>query len=128
MLKRNMNPPKSCNGTRLIVTKVYVYLIEDKIITAPEAGEITFIPCIPLAPSDHPIPSRRLQFPLRVCFAMTTKGCSILYVMGGAGLIQGRNSGGGQGGLDEKLGKKLWGDGSQNTNFKYDYEGNRQGG
>ena len=87
MLKRNMNPPKSCNGTRLelIVTKVYDNLIEYKIITGPGAGEITFMPRIPLAPSYQPIPFRRLQFPLRVCFAMTIKGCSILYVMGGAG-------------------------------------------
>ena len=77
-----MNPSKLCNGTRLIVTKVYDYLIEAKIITGPGAGEITFIPCIPLAPSDHPIPFRRLQFPLRVCFDMTIKGCFILYVMG----------------------------------------------
>ena len=78
-----MNPPKSCNGTRLglIVTKVYDDLIEYKIITGPGAGEITFIPRTPLAPSDHPIPFRRLHFPLRVCFAMTIKGCSILYVM-----------------------------------------------
>ena len=71
MLMRNMNPPKLCNGTRLTISKLNDYVIEAKILTGPGAGEKTFIPRIPLAPSDHPIPFKRLQFPLRVCFAMT---------------------------------------------------------
>ena len=58
------------NGTRLMVDKISPYLIEASIMTGPAAGETTFIPRIPLIPSDFPVPFKRLQFPLRVCFGV----------------------------------------------------------
>ncbi|XP_053598602.1 uncharacterized protein LOC106693789 [Microplitis demolitor] len=51
MLLRNLNPPKLCNGKH--------------------EGEVVFIPRIPLVPSDYHFNFKRLQFPVRVCYAMT---------------------------------------------------------
>lgn len=75
MLLRNLNPPKLCNGTRLQVTAVYGNVIEAKIITGSGTGEKVLIPRIPLIPSDYPFEFRRLQFPLKVCFAITINKC-----------------------------------------------------
>lgn len=72
ILLRNLNPPKLCNGTRLIIVSFKNYLIECKIITGCGTGEIVLIPRIPIIPTDLPFQFRRLQFPLKLCFAMTT--------------------------------------------------------
>lgn len=71
MLLRNLNPPKLCNGTRLCVTALQKNVIEALVLTGCARGESTFIPRIPLLPSDYPFEFRRLQFPLKVSFAMT---------------------------------------------------------
>ncbi|XP_036343268.1 ATP-dependent DNA helicase PIF1-like [Rhagoletis pomonella] len=71
ILLRNLNPPKLCNGTRLIIVSFKNYLIECKIITGCGTGEIVLIPRIPIIPTDLPFQFRRLQFPLKLCFAMT---------------------------------------------------------
>ena len=71
MQLRNLDAPKLCNGTRVIVKQLMNNLIEATIITGQGKGENVFIPRIPLIPSDCPIPFKRLQFPLRICFAMT---------------------------------------------------------
>lgn len=73
-LLRNLNPKKGlCNGTRLIVTRCYQFLIEAQIITGNKIGGITFIPRISMSPSDNtfPAPLKRKQFPVSVCYAMT---------------------------------------------------------
>jgi ATP-dependent DNA helicase PIF1 len=46
-------------------------LIEATILTGCARGESVFVPRIPLIYSDLPFDFKRLQFPLRVCFAMT---------------------------------------------------------
>ncbi|XP_024878028.1 ATP-dependent DNA helicase PIF1-like, partial [Temnothorax curvispinosus] len=51
MLLRNLKPPRLCNG--------------------PAAGEIALIPRIPMVSTDLPFAFKRLQFPVRMCFAMT---------------------------------------------------------
>ncbi|XP_074102059.1 ATP-dependent DNA helicase pif1-like [Cotesia typhae] len=71
MLLRNFNPPKLCNGTRLQVKTLRKNLIEAIIFTGKYEGENVFIPRIPLIPSDYHFKFKRLQFPVRVCFAMT---------------------------------------------------------
>ena len=72
MLLRNMDAPKLCNGTKLVVKKLMPHVIEATILTeGPSAGEDVFIPRIPIIPTDLPFKFKRIQFPLRPCFAMT---------------------------------------------------------
>ncbi|KMQ89299.1 atp-dependent dna helicase pif6-like protein [Lasius niger] len=71
MLLRNLSPPKLCNGTRLRVKTLQRNVIEATVFTGCAKGESVFIPRIPLTPSDYPFEFKRLQFPLKVCFAMT---------------------------------------------------------
>ncbi|XP_063924681.1 ATP-dependent DNA helicase PIF6-like [Zophobas morio] len=71
MLLRNLNPPKLCNGTRLQITALHRNVVEATIITGCAQGEKVFIPRIPLIPSEYPFEFKRLQFPLKVCFAIT---------------------------------------------------------
>lgn len=71
MLLRNLNPPQLCNGTRLQIKSLRGNIIEATILTGPAAGETAFIPRIPMIPSDLPFQFKRLQFPIKTCFAMT---------------------------------------------------------
>ena len=71
MLLRNLDPPKLCNGTRMIVTKMLHHLIEAKILTGKCAGEMVTIPRISLNSTNCPVEFSRFQFPVKVCFAMT---------------------------------------------------------
>ena len=41
------------------------------ILTGPAAGKIAHIPRIPMIPTDLPFPFKRLQFPIKVLFAIT---------------------------------------------------------
>ena len=71
MLLRNIDAPKLCNGTKLTVVRLCPNVIEATICTGQYAGESVFIPRIPLIPSDCTIPFKRLQFPVKLSFAMT---------------------------------------------------------
>ncbi|XP_074349707.1 uncharacterized protein LOC141689336 isoform X2 [Apium graveolens] len=74
MLLRNLNPKKRlCNGTRLIVTQCYRFVIEVLIITGNKICEKTYIPRICMSPADKTMPFvlKRKQFPVVVCYAMT---------------------------------------------------------
>ena len=71
ILLRNLDPPKLCNGTRLYVKNFYPNLIEATILTGCGKGEDVFIPRIPLIPTDLPFDWKRLQFPVRLAFAMS---------------------------------------------------------
>jgi hypothetical protein len=71
MLLRNLDPPKLCNGTRLIVKSMLPYLLEAIIITGQFKGESVFIPRIPIIATDLAFEFKRLQFPVRACFAMS---------------------------------------------------------
>ena len=71
MLLRNLDPPKLCNGTKLIVRQLRSHLIEATIAIGQYKGDHVFIPRIPLIPSDTTIPFKLLQFPVKPCFAMT---------------------------------------------------------
>ena len=71
MLLRNLIPPKLCNGTRLQVKALHRNVIEATIFTGCGTGETVFLPRIPLIPSDYHFQFKRLQFPVKVCYAMT---------------------------------------------------------
>jgi ATP-dependent DNA helicase PIF1 len=67
ILLRNINPPRLCNGTRLSVGN----LMNDIILNGKFKGEDVLLPRIPMIPTDMPFQSKRLQFPVRLAFAMT---------------------------------------------------------
>ncbi|CAF1021035.1 unnamed protein product [Adineta steineri] len=71
MLLRNLDAPRLCNGTRLCVKTLMPHVIEATIMTGCAKGEDVFIPRIPLIPTDDLIPFKRLQFPIRLAFAMS---------------------------------------------------------
>ena len=74
MLLRNMDPVRGhCNGTRYVVRQVSRRYIEAEIACGEYAGNVLFIPRIPLSPTDAGLPFtlRRRQFPVRPAFAMT---------------------------------------------------------
>ena len=71
ILPRNLMPPKLCNGTRLQVKALHRNVIEATIFTGCGTGETVFIPRIPLIPSDYHFQFKRLEFPIKACFAMT---------------------------------------------------------
>lgn len=71
ILLRNINPPKLCNGTRLAIKKLMPNLIEATILTGKAKGEDVLIPRIPMIPTDMPFEFKRLQYPLRLSFAMS---------------------------------------------------------
>ncbi len=71
MLTRNLDAPKLCNGTRLIVKALGTNIIETTILNGVVKGESVLIPRIPLTPSDLPFQFKPLQFPLKLTFAIT---------------------------------------------------------
>lgn len=71
MLLRNLDPPNLCNGTRLCVKSLHPNIIEATILTGSAQGEDVFIPRIPLIPNDLPFEFKRVQFPIRLAFAMS---------------------------------------------------------
>nr|XP_042904249.1 ATP-dependent DNA helicase PIF1-like [Parasteatoda tepidariorum] len=71
ILLRNLNPPQLCNGTRLVVKKLMNNVIEVIILNGKFRGESVLLPRIPIIPTDVPIQFKRIQFPIRLAFAMT---------------------------------------------------------
>ncbi|XP_003739165.2 uncharacterized protein LOC100908203, partial [Galendromus occidentalis] len=71
ILLRNINPPRLCNGTRLSVQSLMKNVIRAMIICGKFEGEIVYLPRIPIIPTDMPFEFKRLQFPVRLAFAMT---------------------------------------------------------
>ncbi|GFU65574.1 ATP-dependent DNA helicase [Trichonephila clavipes] len=71
ILLRNLNTPKLCNGTRLVIKKIMSNIFEATILNGKFQGEVVLPPRIPMIHSDSPVPFKRLQFPIRLAFAMT---------------------------------------------------------
>ncbi len=75
MLLRNLDPIKGhCNGTRYIVNELHDHVLDATVATGVHVGRRVFIPRIPMTPSDASFPFQmiRRQFPVRVCFGMTS--------------------------------------------------------
>ncbi|XP_071036522.1 ATP-dependent DNA helicase PIF1-like [Parasteatoda tepidariorum] len=75
ILLRNLKPPRLCNGTRLVVKKLMNNVIKFIILNGKFRGESILLPRIPIIPTDVPIQFKRIQFPIRLAFAMTINKC-----------------------------------------------------
>lgn len=74
VLLRNLNKSVGlCNGTRLIVRRLYEHTIDAEIATGDQVGARVLIPKVRLTPSASTLPFElsRLQFPVKLAFAMT---------------------------------------------------------
>ena len=71
MLLRNLDLPRLCNGTRLIIKNLSPNLICATVLTGAAMGEKVFISKIPLIPTNVPFQFKHLQFPVRLSFALT---------------------------------------------------------
>ena len=71
MLLRNLDAPKLCNGTRLLVKSLMPNLLQATVITGCAKGEDVFIPRIPVIPRDLAFTFKRIQFPVKLSFAMS---------------------------------------------------------
>lgn len=71
ILLRNLSPPNLCNGTRLQIKNLREHLIEATILTGPATREMAHILQVPMIPTELPFSFQRLQFPVKVAFALT---------------------------------------------------------
>jgi ATP-dependent DNA helicase PIF1 len=71
MIIRNLNAPKLCNGTRVVIKNLTPNLIQATILAGKFKGEDILIPRIPMITNDLSFEFKRLQFPVRLAFAIT---------------------------------------------------------
>ncbi|CAH1099107.1 unnamed protein product [Psylliodes chrysocephalus] len=71
MLMRNLNAPLLCNGTRLRITQLGQNILGATILTGVGKGKSVIIPRIPINPTDLPFQFKRVQFPVKLSFAVT---------------------------------------------------------
>ena len=71
ILLHNLDTPKLCNGAKLAGKQLLPHVIEATIIAGASRGENVFIPRIPIMPADLPFEFKRLQFPVKLRFAMS---------------------------------------------------------
>ena len=89
MLLRNLDVTVGlCNGTRMQIMKMTDYNLYCRILTGPRAdlNEIHIIPQIKLeygqSSNERGLRFKRIQFPIRPCFAMTINKVSLsLYLL-----------------------------------------------
>lgn len=58
----NLNQPKSCNGTRLAVTKLMSKVIQEKLLKGMFKGEEVLISRIPMIPTNMSLLLKRIEF------------------------------------------------------------------
>jgi len=75
MLLRNLDSKRQlCNGTRLVVTELRQHNFKARMLSGGSASDDIVIPRIPVtsgSEDDLPFEMKRLQFPVRLSFAMT---------------------------------------------------------
>ncbi|XP_022178171.1 uncharacterized protein LOC111039146 [Myzus persicae] len=71
ILMRNLNAPVLCNGTRLRIVTMQRNAIETKILSGSAQGQVVFIPRMQMITNEYPFEFKRVQFPLKLCFAMS---------------------------------------------------------
>lgn len=73
VLLRNLNPPRLCNGTRLIILELGENVLRCKVAAGQFSGDEILLPRIPLQPNnaDLPVCFKRLQFPVKPSFCLT---------------------------------------------------------
>ena len=59
------------NGTRLLIKKFRENIIVATILTRSAVGQLAYIPRIPMIPTDLSIPFKRLQYLVKISFALT---------------------------------------------------------
>ena len=61
------------NRTRVLVRRLHAKVLECEVFTGTSYGQVVFIPRIPMVDrsGEFPWTMTRVQFPVRVCFAMT---------------------------------------------------------
>ena len=82
MLIRNLDPPRLTNGTRLIVKQLTPRVIMATILTGVAQGEDVMIPKIGIIPTDYEFEFKRVQFPVKLAFSVTSnksQGQSVKY-------------------------------------------------
>lgn len=86
MVLKNLDPASGvCNGSRGILTRASMRVLEVRLLDGDNAGQTVLIPRITLTPSNLPLPFqlRCRQFPVHLAFAMTvnkSQGQSVKYV------------------------------------------------
>nr|XP_027238257.1 uncharacterized protein LOC113829312 [Penaeus vannamei] len=70
MVIRYINPPKICNGTKLIVTNLKKNITVGNILGGVCDGEQVIMPRVTLISTDTPVNFKRKQFPVKLSFAM----------------------------------------------------------
>ena len=90
MLLRNMYPQDGhANGTRYVVTGMTNNVLFLKIASGQYKGQVLTLPRVKCSPGDDTFPINgftRLQFPVRVCFAMTVNKAQGQSISGKLGL------------------------------------------
>jgi ATP-dependent DNA helicase PIF1 len=71
ILLHNLYPLRLCNDTRLVIKKLMKNVIEIIILNGKFRGENILLPRIPIIPTYVSIQFKRLQFLIRLVFAMT---------------------------------------------------------
>ncbi|XP_069982907.1 uncharacterized protein [Penaeus vannamei] len=79
MVIRNIDPPKICNGTRLIVTNLKKNIIVGNILEGVCDVEQVIIPRITFISTDTPIHFKRKQFPVNLNFAIINKSQGLTF-------------------------------------------------
>ncbi|XP_029644915.1 uncharacterized protein LOC115219015 [Octopus sinensis] len=71
MLLRNLDAHSLCNGTGFVAKAIMRHQLEATIVTGNMMCENVFIPRIPLISYDLPFQFKRLQFRVKLSFAMS---------------------------------------------------------
>src|SRR5713226_2646126 len=74
MVLKNLDAANGvCNGSRGILTRYSNRVLEVRLLTREQAGQIVFIPRVANQPGEKDVPFKftRRQFPIRLCFSMT---------------------------------------------------------